>query len=124
MPLPKRDLPDFDAPPVVETLLGVQFSSTKQFPTRLYTEYWKRIALAITPLLFGVLGVGLGVVRMRSVKSNAVFVAFGVTAVYWGLHIFGASMAEKGALSPFLAMQLSNIVVIPVAVLSFKRSAW
>lgn len=43
MPLPKRDLPDFDAPPVVETLLGVQFSSTKQFPTRLYTEYWKRI---------------------------------------------------------------------------------
>ena len=43
MPLPKRDLPDFDAPPVIETLLGVQFSSTKQFPTRLYTEYWKRI---------------------------------------------------------------------------------
>lgn len=87
-------------------------------------EYWKRIALAIAPLLFGLLGVGLGVVRMRSVKSNALFVAFGVVVVYWGLHILGASLAEKGTLSPFLAMQISNLAVIPVAVVSFRRSAW
>jgi lipopolysaccharide export system permease protein len=87
-------------------------------------EYWKRIAIALAPILFGVLGVGLGVVRMRSVKSNAVFVAFAVVVVYWGLNIAGAAMAEKGTLSPFLAMQLSNLAVIPVAVLSFRKSAW
>ncbi|MBI3544242.1 MAG: LptF/LptG family permease [Deltaproteobacteria bacterium] len=87
-------------------------------------EYWKRIALAIAPLLFGVLGVGLGVVRMRSVKSNAIFVAFAVVVVYWGLHIMGATLAEKGAIPPFLAMQISNLAVIPFAVASFRRSAW
>lgn len=87
-------------------------------------EYWKRIALAIAPLLFGILGVGLGVVRMRSVKSNAIFVAFAVVVVYWGLHIFGAGLAEKGTLSPFIAMQLSNLVVLPVAIVSFRRSTW
>lgn len=87
-------------------------------------EYWKRIALAFAPLLFGVLGVGLGVVRMRSVKSYAVFIAFGVIVVYWGLHIAGASLAENGYVTPFLAMQLSNLVLLPVAVVAFKKSTW
>ena len=87
-------------------------------------EFWKRIALAIAPLLFGVLGVGLGVVRMRSVKSNAIFVAFLVVIVYWGLNIMGASLAEKGTISPFLAMQLPNLSVLPFAIISFKRSSW
>ena len=87
-------------------------------------EYWKRIALALAPALFGVLGIGLGVVRMRSVKSNALFVAFSVVLVYWGLHIAGASLAEKGVIPPFLAMQLPNLAVIPVAVASFRRSTW
>ncbi|MBI3558108.1 MAG: LptF/LptG family permease, partial [Deltaproteobacteria bacterium] len=68
--------------------------------------------------------VGLGVVRMRSVKSNAIFVAFFVVIVYWGLHIMGASLAEKGTLPPFLAMQISNLAVLPFAILSFKKSTW
>jgi lipopolysaccharide export LptBFGC system permease protein LptF len=87
-------------------------------------EFWKRIALALTPLCFGVLGVGLGIVRMRSVKSNAVFVAAAVVIIYWALHISGASLAEKGLLPPFLAMQLPNLAVLPFAVLSFKKSSW
>lgn len=87
-------------------------------------EYWKRIALALTPLFFGFLGVGLGIVRMRSVKSNAVFVAAGVVVIYWTLHISGASLAEKGTLPPFLAMQLPNLAVLPFAILSFRKSAW
>lgn len=38
-----RNLPDFDQPPVVETLLGVQFSVAKPFPNKFFGEYWKRI---------------------------------------------------------------------------------
>lgn len=87
-------------------------------------EYWKRIGLALAPIVFGLLGVGLGVVRMRSVKSNALFVAFGVVIVYWGLHIAGASLAEKGRIAPFLAMQLPNLIVLPFAVASFRKSSW
>ncbi|MEW6056703.1 MAG: LptF/LptG family permease [Bdellovibrionota bacterium] len=88
------------------------------------TEYWKRIGLAIAPLIFGVLGVGLGVVRMRSVKSNALFVAFGVIILYWGMHIAGASLSEKGIVSPFWSMQLANLIVLPFAAVSFKASTW
>ncbi|MGE4232593.1 MAG: LPS export ABC transporter permease LptF [Bacteriovoracia bacterium] len=88
------------------------------------TEYWKRYGLALAPILFGLLGVGLGVVRMRSVKSNAVLVAFSVVAVYWVLHILGSSLAEKGTLSSFWAMQIPNIAVLPFALWSLKKSAW
>lgn len=88
------------------------------------TEYWKRFAISIMPLLFGVMGVGLGVVRMRSVKSNAVLVAFSTILLYWGLYVVGQSASEKAVLPPFWAMQLPNITVLPVAVWSFRRSLW
>ncbi|MBI2605136.1 MAG: LPS export ABC transporter permease LptF [Deltaproteobacteria bacterium] len=87
-------------------------------------EYWKRLALSLTPLVFGVLGVGLGIVKNRSVKSYAVFVAFGVVVLYWGLQVVGQTFAEKGWLTPFLALQLSNLAAVPFAILSFKKSSW
>jgi uncharacterized protein (TIGR04255 family) len=43
MSLSIRDLPDYDNPPVIETALGVQFSITKPFPSRLFGAYWQRI---------------------------------------------------------------------------------
>ncbi len=87
-------------------------------------EYWKRIALSLTPLVFGVMGVGLGIVKNRSVKSYALLVAFGVVALYWGLHVIGQSLAEKQILSAMVAMQLSNLAAVPFAWWSFKKSAW
>ncbi len=87
-------------------------------------EYWKRIALAFAPMIFGLLGVGLGVVRMRSVRSNAVFIAFAVVVVYWGLHIWSANAAEKQWIQPWLALQIPNLVALPFAIVSFKRSSW
>ena len=35
----ERNLPDYDKPPVIETLLGVRFSSLKPFTTRLFGLY-------------------------------------------------------------------------------------
>jgi lipopolysaccharide export system permease protein len=87
-------------------------------------EYWKRVALSVCPIVFGLLGLGLGVVRSRSVKSYSLAVAIAVIAGYWILHVVGTSLAESGSLPPFWAMQLSNIAVIPLAVVSFKRSNW
>ncbi len=87
-------------------------------------EFWKRIALSMTPLMFGILGVGLGVVRMRSVKSNALFLAIGIVVVYWALHIFGTNLAESHRLSAFWALQIPNLIVLPFAVESFRRSSW
>ena len=36
---PKRTLPDYEEPPVIETVLGVQFSPLKPFTTRVFGFY-------------------------------------------------------------------------------------
>ena len=38
--------------------------------------------------------------------------------------IFAELKAEKGVLSPFWGMQLSNLAIIPFAVVSFRKSSW
>lgn len=107
---------------VLKTKMKEELGTPKHL--ELSIEYWKRMALSLCPIFFGVLGVGLGVVRSRSVKSHAVFVAIAVVALYWVLNVFGTNLAEKGLLSPFLGMQLSNLAVIPFALVSFKKSTW
>lgn len=87
-------------------------------------EYWKRIALALAPLIFGVFGVGLGVMKTRNVRSNAILVAFITVVLYWGLHVLGINLTQRGWLPPWLAMQASNILILPFAIWSFKRSTW
>jgi len=43
MPKPARNLPYYDNPPVIETLLGVQYSLAKPISNRVFGEYWQRI---------------------------------------------------------------------------------
>ncbi|MBM2847026.1 MAG: hypothetical protein HW407_2338 [Bacteroidetes bacterium] len=40
---PGLTLPEYDQPPVFETVLGVQFSVAREFPTRLFGAHWERI---------------------------------------------------------------------------------
>jgi lipopolysaccharide export system permease protein len=87
-------------------------------------EYWKRVSLSLTPLIFGALGIGLGIVKNRSVKSYAFLVAVVVVVVYWALHVFGQSLSEKEILNPAFSMQLPNLVLLPFAFWSLKKSAW
>jgi lipopolysaccharide export LptBFGC system permease protein LptF len=74
--------------------------------------------------VFGLLGVGLGIVKNRSVKSYAILVAFGVVALYWGFHVLGQSLAERSIMHPALSMQLSNLIAIPFAFYSYRKSTW
>jgi lipopolysaccharide export system permease protein len=87
-------------------------------------EYWRRVALGIAPLIFGVLGVGLGTVRMRSVKSNALLVCVSIVFVYWAGNLLGSTLAEKGWVPPFIGIQFSNFLAIPTAIVAFRRAMW
>jgi lipopolysaccharide export system permease protein len=87
-------------------------------------EYWRRVALGVAPIIFGILGVGLGTVRMRSVKSNALLMCIVIVVVYWVLNLAGAGLAEKGLINPFLGIQMSNIVAFPFALAAFRRATW
>lgn len=88
------------------------------------SEYWRRCAVALSPLIFVFLGIGFGTVRTRAVRSGAVLIAFATLIVYWGFLTTAAIIVQRGFAPPFLAMELPNIVVFSAAIFAFRRAAW
>ena len=87
-------------------------------------EFWRRYSVAITPLIMAFLGIGFGTVRTRAVRAGAVFIALITMAGYWILQTVGSVLVSKDLTSPFLAMQLPNIVMLIVAIYAFRKATW
>ena len=87
-------------------------------------EYWRRYAIAISPLIFVFLGMGLGSFRNRSVRAGAAITSLVILVVYWTIQTWATLTLLKGQLNPLLAMQLPNIVMAIGAFFAFKRSQW
>ena len=88
-------------------------------------EYWKRVSIAIAPLLFVFLGIGFGTVRTRSVRAGAGLVALATFAGYWSLQIAATILLQKGnVLPPYILMEIPNIAVLAAAILSFRKASW
>ena len=90
----------------------------------LVTEYWRRLAIAIAPILFVLLGIGFGTVRTRGARMGVMIVAFVTMAVYWQLQVSAIFLGEKGIVPPWFALQIPNIIVGVAGWISFKRASW
>jgi lipopolysaccharide export system permease protein len=112
--IPYSDLTKKIAATTTETYEGREFRG----------EYWRRVAIAISPLLFVFLGIGFGTVRTRAVRAGAALVAFVTLLVYWTVQTVGTIAVQRGALPPFIAMQLANIAVIIAGTISFRKAMW
>lgn len=87
-------------------------------------EYWRRVATALTPLIFVLLGIGFGTVRYRTAKTGAVLTGFVILIIYWALQTAGTSALQRGTLHPFWAMQLPNVIMLIGGIWGFRRAAW
>lgn len=87
-------------------------------------EYWRRYAVAISPLLFVFLGIGFGTIRTRAVRAGAALVAFVTLLIYWVIQTYALMAVFQGTISPAVAMQLPNLAVLIAAGVSFRRAAW
>ncbi len=100
-------------------------TSTQTYEGREYRgEYWRRVAIAISPILFVFLGIGFGTVRTRAVRAGAALVAFVTLLLYWTIQTIGTLAVQRGALPPFVAMQLANIMIAVAGLVSFKKAMW
>lgn len=90
----------------------------------LKAEYWRRYAMAFSPLIFVFLGIGYGTIRTRAVRASAALVALVVILCYWALQAAGAVIAQKGWIPPFAAMQIGNLAIGIAAVLGFRKAMW
>jgi lipopolysaccharide export system permease protein len=87
-------------------------------------ELWKRVAVALSPMIFVFLGIGFGTVRTRAVRAGAFLVAFITAVVYWTLQGWITLAMLRGYLPPWAAMQVPNLLVCAAAWISFRKAGW
>ncbi len=102
-----------------ETLIHEEFRERN----RLKVEFWKRYGLSFTCVVFALLGVGFGVVRTRTVRSNSLLICLVVMVAYWLLYSVGLRWGEEGYVPPFVAMWASNVLLAIVAIIVLKKAA-
>jgi lipopolysaccharide export system permease protein len=87
-------------------------------------EFWRRYALAISPLIFVFFGIGFGTVRTRAVRAGAALVAFVTILTYWVVQTSATIAVQKALIPPALALQLPNLLLLFAAFFAFRRASW
>ena len=92
--------------------------------TEFKTELWRRIQLALAPILFVFLGVGLGTYRTRAIRAGATLLTFAIIFPYWALLGFFTKVGYSGAIHPAIAMAIPNFVLAIIGYRAFKSAKW
>ncbi len=87
----------------------------------LQAEFWKRIGLSISPFVFCLLGIGLGVVRTRAVQSRGVILTLVTVAIYWQSLVYASSAVVEGRWGAAIGMQFPNALVAIAAIFFYRR---
>jgi lipopolysaccharide export system permease protein len=83
---------------------------------RYESQYHRRLALPVAPILFALLGVSLGMRRTRGARSLGTLLCVALVFGYYALLSFGSYLAESGALPSALALWLPNFAFGAAAV--------
>jgi lipopolysaccharide export system permease protein len=112
--------------PISELIADIHKTTDKTYEGREWRgEFWRRITMAVTPLLFVFLGIGFGTVRTRAVRAGAIMIAVITLALYYGLQVVGAIALQRVLwIPPWLLLELPNMGVFIGAVFSFKKASW
>lgn len=107
----------------LEPLLGRSRQSAEWRQWRLFAgEYWRRVALGLSPLAFAFLGVPLGLIVRRGSRAQALVLAlFVALPVYYPLLLWGDNLARQDVLGPMLALNLGNIVFGLAGIVMIRR---
>ncbi|MBI2712672.1 MAG: LptF/LptG family permease [Bdellovibrio sp.] len=123
-----KDSNGFYRPPSIpqgELLELIRTSSPDEFYGREWRgEYHRRFAVAMTPMIFVLLGIGFGTFRFRSAKAGAIVTGFVIVTIYWVVQLMGTAALQKGTLTAPYAMQLPNLIMLALGAFSFYRSTW
>ena len=76
------------------------------------TEVHKKFALPAACLVFGLIGLPLGIVNRRGGRAAGFAVSIGIVLLYYALLATGEARAIEGRVSPGLAMWLPNILLL------------
>lgn len=86
-------------------------------------EYQKRFAIGFLPLIFSVLGLGLGAVHNRrsSGGGNSFVTSMMVIILFWIMYISGENAVKEGKINVYLGIWYTNIAFISFALYRLKK---
>lgn len=88
-----------------------QILTQKQVMNKFNIEIYKKYAIPAASLAFILIGAPLGVLARRGGMGMAIAISFILFVIYWAFLIGGEDMADRGLISPFLAMWGANILL-------------
>jgi len=86
-------------------------------------EYWKRYALAVSCVIFALMGVAFGVVRTRTVRSNSFIICLVVLLLYYVIYSYGFSLASEGKIPAIVGTFTANLIALCIALFTLVRVA-
>ena len=85
-------------------------------------EIHKKFAIPFACLVFGILGLPLGITNRRGGKSSGFSLSILIILVYYVLMNNGEHLAAAGALSPIVAMWAPNLVLLVIGIYLLRRA--
>jgi len=85
------------------------------------TEVHKKFALPAACLVFGLIGLPLGIVNRRGGRAAGFAVSVAIVLLYYALLATGEARAIEGRMSPAFAMWLPNILLLAFGVFALIR---
>ncbi len=85
------------------------------------TEVHKKFALPAACLVFGLIGLPLGIVNRRGGRAAGFAVSVGIVLLYYALLATGEARAIEGRMSPALAMWLPNLILLAFGAFAVAR---
>src|SRR5206468_8618657 len=84
-------------------------------------EYYKELAFPTASLVFGLLGVPVGIVSKRSGRVGGFAVGVAIVIVYYVLNVVCEFFVTTRVLSPFAGAWLPNAMFLALTVVLFHR---
>ncbi len=86
-------------------------------------EINKKFSIPFSTLVFGILGIPLGIRKHRTVKYWGFTIGLAVVITYYLLRLGGEALAETGRLTPFIGAWAPNIILGVAGIWLFMRAA-
>jgi lipopolysaccharide export system permease protein len=86
-------------------------------------EFYKSLTSPFSCIVFGMLGIPLGIRSHRSVKARGFTVGLLIVFVYYIIRLGGEALAETGKISPFIGTWAPNITFFLIGLCLFIMAA-
>ena len=101
---------------------GTTASQIPQIKNRMMVELHSRFVFPFAAIVFGLLAMPLGLQNKRTGRTSGYAVSIAVLLSYYILISFLKTLAEKGSISPAVALWMPNLIFLILAVLLLRLS--